>query len=356
VRPIGLDRSLIIWHHHESEHVMRRHIPAPFATPIILLLALIRLLCGGGPSAFAAPPGSPWNEDYFTNTPLVTQDGKTVHFYDDLLKGKAVAINLIYTSCTDVCPLETARLAQVQKLLGDRMGKEIFFYSISIDPKHDSSAVLKAYAEKFQVGPGWLFLTGKQADIALISKKLGLSSLTDVDNSDGHLPSLMIGNEATGQWMRNSAVDNPKFLAVTMRNFLGLRKDREAVKTYAEAPQLPAFDTGANLFRSQCSACHTIGKGDGVGPDLLGVTQSRERGWLARFIKTPERMLAEGDPIAVSLFAKYKNVKMPNLRLGDGDVAALLTYLDAQTAALQTAEAPHGGDGAAHTHEHTHPH
>src|SRR5215470_17728906 len=75
---------------------------------------------------------NPWGADYFPNVPLRTQDGTTVHFYDDLLKGKAVAINLIYTSCKDECPLETARLVQVQRILGDRLGKDLFFYSISI--------------------------------------------------------------------------------------------------------------------------------------------------------------------------------------------------------------------------------
>ena len=122
--------------------------------------------------AFAA---NLWGANYFPNVPLITQDGTTVHLYDDLLKGKAVAINLIYTSCKDECPLETARLVQVQRLLGDRVGKDIFFYSISIDPKRDTPAVLKAYAEKFGVGPGWLFLTGNADDIKLVAKKLGLS-------------------------------------------------------------------------------------------------------------------------------------------------------------------------------------
>ena len=102
------------------------------------------------------------------------QDGKLVHFYDDLLKGKAVAVNLIYTRCTASCPLETAKLAQVQRLLGARVGKDVFFYSISIDPTHDTPLVLKAYAQKFHAGPGWLFLTGKEEDIRLVGRKLGL--------------------------------------------------------------------------------------------------------------------------------------------------------------------------------------
>src|SRR5690348_11471339 len=73
-------------------------------------------------SAFAA---NRWGADHFPNVPLVTQDGTVVHLYDDLLKGRSVAVNVIYTSCKDECPLETARLVQVQKLLGERMGRDI---------------------------------------------------------------------------------------------------------------------------------------------------------------------------------------------------------------------------------------
>src|SRR5712691_3241571 len=133
--------------------------------------------------AFAA---NRWGADYFPNVPLVTQDGATVHLYDDLLKGKSVAINVIYTSCKDECPLETARLVQLQRLLGDRMGKDIFFYSITIDPRRDKPEVLKAYAEKFGVGPGWLFLTGNEEDLKLVIKKLGLSRVRDSASKDGH--------------------------------------------------------------------------------------------------------------------------------------------------------------------------
>src|SRR5262245_16930837 len=82
--------------------------------------------------ASAAQSGR-WGAQYFPNVPLTTQDGTAVHFYDDLLRGKAVVINLIYTHCQHECPLETARLVQVQRLLDDRVGIDIFFYSISIE-------------------------------------------------------------------------------------------------------------------------------------------------------------------------------------------------------------------------------
>ena len=276
--------------------------------------------------AFAA---NRWGADYFPNVPLTTQDGSTVHLYDDLLRGKSVAINVIYTSCKDECPLETARLVQLQRLLGERMGKDIFFYSITIDPKRDTPEVLKAYAEKYGVGPGWLFLTGKEDDIKLVTKKLGLSRRRDAASKDGHSASLMVGNEPSGQWMRNSAVDNPQFLATTIGNFLGW-KNTAPGKSYAEARPL-VLDKGEYFFQSQCSVCHTIGQGDKMGPDLLGASARRDRAWLTRYIMAPDRMLAEGDPIATALFEKYQYARMPNLRLGSEEAAAVLSYIDAQS-------------------------
>src|SRR5262249_45688413 len=238
----------------------------------------------------AACGEGPWGADYFPNVPLTTQDGATVWFYDDLLKGKAVAINLVYTTCKYECPLATARLLQVQKLLADRGGKDLFFYSISIDPKPDTPEVLKAYAKQFGAGPSWLFLTGKDADIKLIARKMGLSSIKDVASRDGHRTSLMVGHEPTGQWMKNSAVDNPQFLAATISPFLGWR-DEKPKTSYAEARPL-TLDKGWYLFRTRCLGCHTIGKGDVVGPDLAGVMTRRDRAWLARYLTEPDRMLA----------------------------------------------------------------
>jgi protein SCO1/2 len=302
----------------------------PKLTAKIMVLALL-----SGAAALLTPAAAvagPWGADYFPNVPLTTQDGKVVRFYDDLLKGKSVAINLIYTRCSASCPLETAKLAQLQKIMGDRVGKDIFFYSISIDPKNDTPAALKAYMAKYHVGPGWLFLTGKEEDIKLISNKLGLASLTDAASRDGHMPSLMIGNEPSGQWMRNSAVDNPRFLAKQIGNFLRWR-DQEPGQSYAVLREPPKVDGGEYLFRSRCATCHTIGKGDGIGPDLANVTRRRDRSWVGRYIVEPDKMLDERDPVAVELFAKYKNVRMPNLSLGAGDVAVLLSHIEKASAA-----------------------
>ena len=294
------------------------------ATACAVVCAAVVLVSQLRPSA-----GERWAADSFPNVPLITQDGATVRFYDDLLKGKAVAINLIYTTCEDECPLETARMVRVQRLLGDRVGKDLFFYSISIDPRRDTPEVLKEYAQKFGVGPGWLFLTGQENDIRLIAKKLGMSYSRNTTSTDGHGTVLMLGDEPTGQWMQNSAEDNPRFLASTIETFLGWRSEQPAT-SYAEAQPL-TLDRGGYVFRTRCLGCHTIGKGDVVGPDLAGVTARRDSAWLARYLAEPDRVLAAGDPIAAALFAKYHQIPMPNLKLDSEDVAALLSYLEAQS-------------------------
>src|SRR5215472_17433347 len=158
-----------------------------FAVLLTTLVSAIAVAMADGP-----------DRSHFPNIELITKDGKKVHFYDDLIKGRIVAIDMIYTTCQYACPLATARLAEVQKKLGARVGEDIFFYSISIDPVHDTPQVLKAYMEKYKIGPGWTFLTGRKEDIDFLSKRLGLYSDPSI-NADGHLPHLLIGNEATGE-------------------------------------------------------------------------------------------------------------------------------------------------------------
>jgi protein SCO1 len=267
------------------------------------------------------------------NVPLITQDGQEVHFYDDVIKGKTVAVNFIYTQCMFACPLETARMAQVQKILGERVGKDIFFYSISIDPDHDTPAVLKEYMQDFDVGPGWTFLTGKRADIDLLAYRLGMTYDPNITagpgpNLDGHTIHLLIGNEPTGQWLRDSSTDNPSVIAHLLTNFIGNSPVvQPAVGRDTEGAPLK-LNVGQYLFVKECAACHTVGQGDKIGPDLKYVARARDREWLERFIREPNKMREDGDPIALALAERYK-VLMPNLGVGDRDLAALLDYLGA---------------------------
>ena len=297
---------------------------------LILLTGLAVNL--GGSLAWAAPPGSAWGVNYFPNVELVTQDGKKVRFYDDLIKDKVFAINFIYTRCTDSCPLETAALRKVQKALGDRMGKDVVFYSISIDGDRDKPDELKDYAERFNVGPGWTFLTGRPEDVTLLRQKLGMY------RSDGqaekalneHGISILMGNEQAGQWIKRSPFEETKALV----RVLGTRLQTKSTATLTgnhEADRVPAQSSGEALFRSNCEACHSIGKEDGLGPGLQGVTKMRDRAWLTRWIKTPDKVLADKDPIAVDLYNRYKKILMPNLRLSDSEVEELIIYMDASS-------------------------
>jgi mono/diheme cytochrome c family protein len=88
-----------------------------------------------------------------------------------------------------------------------------------------------------------------------------------------------------------------------------------------------AAETGQEIFQSKCTACHTIGKGKLVGPDLAGVTSRREEGWLKRQIKEPDRLLAENDPIAMQLLQEANNVPMVPLGLSDAEVVEVIAYL-----------------------------
>ena len=89
-----------------------------------ILLAAIAMLMAAAVSApcSLAAPGNRWGEKYFPNVPVVTQDGKTLRFYDDLIRDKIVVVSFIYTTCADLCPVTTARLSTLQARLGDAMG------------------------------------------------------------------------------------------------------------------------------------------------------------------------------------------------------------------------------------------
>ena len=140
--------------------------------------------------------------------------------------------------------------------------------------------------------------------------------------------------------MQDSAVDNPRFLSISISNFLdrsrnaGLKKPSPvgANPSYAAATAIHA-DSGRYLFATRCAACHTIGHGVRIGPDLLGVTDVRDRSWMAHFIQKPDEMLAQKDPLALLLFKQYNQVQMPNLRLGSEDTQHLIQFLEAQSTA-----------------------
>jgi cytochrome oxidase Cu insertion factor (SCO1/SenC/PrrC family) len=146
---------------------------------------------------------------YFPNTVLLTQENKPVHFYDDLLKGKTVLINFMFTTCTGVCPAMTSNLLKVQSYLGDRVGTNVNMISISVDPTIDTPEALKKYTDNFKVKPGWYFLTGKKEDVDIVLRKVG----GFVKDKNDHTSLLIIGNVETGEWVKVFAMTKPAEIA-----------------------------------------------------------------------------------------------------------------------------------------------
>ena len=126
---------------------------------------------------------------------VLDQDGNVRHFYTDLIKGKTVAINFIFTNCTTICPPLGATFARVQRELG---GKDVHLISVSVDPLTDTPERLKAWGAKFKAAAGWTFVTGNKPEIDQLLRALGASTARRED----HTPSVIIGNDAKDVWTR----------------------------------------------------------------------------------------------------------------------------------------------------------
>lgn len=278
----------------------------------------------------SAPEGSRYNAKYFTNAKVTAHTGQTYDFYDDLIKDKLVVINFIYLSCNDICPLTTARLAEVRTRLGTELGKEIFFYSITMDPERDTPELLKEYAEAFNVGDGWLFLTGQSKVLKALRWRLGERSRTLAE----HRNHLVLGNERTGEWSRTSVyadVDSVVSKIKQLRpEWWASPKNLHRRQVKLETQRIKPV-AGQALFQKACATCHTIGAGVRVGPDLKDVALRREKRWLNDYLIAPDKMRKQGDRIATELADAYPGVVMPNLGLAENDVTDLLSYIQTRS-------------------------
>lgn len=173
----------------------------------------------GGPTAAASPEARDEKaRAYFTNTVLLDQAGKERRFYDDVLRGKVVAISFMFTRCEGACPLITQKLNAVRKELGDAFGSGVHFVSLSVDPKHDSPAALARFATAQRaVHPAWTFLTGQPNDQKRVLKKLGELS----DDPGDHNTGLVVGNVRTGHWQKIRPDAPPAAIAEILRSLAG---------------------------------------------------------------------------------------------------------------------------------------
>lgn len=166
----------------------------------------------GGPAAKPAPRFR--GSTAIPNTPVVDQNGRAFRFYDDLVKDRVVLLNFFFTSCGDTCPLVTENLRKVQDLLGDRMGRDVFMLSVTLQPELETPAILKDYAKLWDVGPGWSFLTGRPAEIEALRRGMGFASADPEDDLvlDNHTGMLRYGNEALDRWAGTPALSRPEWI------------------------------------------------------------------------------------------------------------------------------------------------
>ncbi|HKU78130.1 MAG TPA: SCO family protein [Pyrinomonadaceae bacterium] len=157
-----------------------------------------------------APPEPEENTSTAMRIPDVTvrdQNGKSLNFYTDLVKGKVVAINFVFTTCTTICPPLTATFRRVQQQLAEQKSS-VQLISISVDPAIDTPERLRDFAAKFKVEPGWAFVTGTTSDINSLLQQLGVA----VANKNDHTPMILIGNDQTGYWTRAYGLSSPTSL------------------------------------------------------------------------------------------------------------------------------------------------
>ena len=150
---------------------------------------------------FEPHPASPGVTRY-TNAVLRDQNNNELRFYDDLIRGKQVVVNFMYAECKGACSITTQRMKTIYDLVKDRMGKDLFFYSISIKPQDDTPAALKHYAEMNKADlPGWVFLTGEPYDIQTIRFRLFGMSHPGFDLDEAmHGGMLRILNDGRNSW------------------------------------------------------------------------------------------------------------------------------------------------------------
>jgi cytochrome oxidase Cu insertion factor (SCO1/SenC/PrrC family) len=175
--------------------------------------------------AQAAPAANSTRKMVIPDIVVLDQDGKAVHFYSDLVKDKTVVINFIFTTCTTICPPLAATFARVQQGMGDKVGRDVHFISISVDPLTDTPERLKAWGAKFKAGAGWTFVTGDKQEMDKLLNALGAS----VARREDHTPTVLVGNDAKDIWTRTYGLARTSQMVGLIMNVME-GKTGEAVK------------------------------------------------------------------------------------------------------------------------------
>ncbi|MCB1886747.1 MAG: SCO family protein [Rhodocyclaceae bacterium] len=179
-------------------------------------------------AAMAKPAGAATTFDVdVPNARLQDQEGRSVAFVDDVLKDKVIIVDFVYTTCTTVCPVQSALFNALQNKLADRLGKSVELVSVSVDPRRDTPARLKQAAEKYGSGPNWHWLTGERAEVEDVLRAYGAYT----PNYTEHPPLVLVGDAVNGQWTRFFGFPDMQRIVDAVETTLAARQS----STYAKA-------------------------------------------------------------------------------------------------------------------------
>jgi protein SCO1/2 len=167
------------------------------ALAALFMIASAPVAAGNAPEDKAASEAKA--RDYFSNVELVDQNGRSLKFYDEVLKDNIVVISFIFTNCQSACPLMTRNLTMIRDMLREDERRAIQFVSISIDPLRDTPAAMKEFAQKHEAdNGGWLWLTGQPDDVNFVTQRLG----SYTDDPEAHTTTLLAANVPNAHWTK----------------------------------------------------------------------------------------------------------------------------------------------------------
>ena len=168
---------------------------------------------------------------HLPNLPVISHEGKQYMFYDDLVKDKVVTFNFFFTNCDEICPLVTANIAKVQKLLGDQVGRDIHMYSFTLKPEEDTVNVIREFRKRYDAKPGWTFFTAKPTDMEKLRVALGFTYPDPVIDKDTtqHIGNIRFGNEPLMYWSACPGMAHAPWVAETLEYII--HPDRNRVQS-----------------------------------------------------------------------------------------------------------------------------
>jgi protein SCO1/2 len=159
---------------------------------------------------------------------LVDVDGRAVRFKSEAVDDHIVVVSFIYTSCSTICPVTSAVLADVQdhliSKLGERFGRDVKLISLTVDPVTDTPERLKDYAASFGGTGGWLWLTGDKPRVDRVLTGLGAYAADFTQHSGA----VLVGDAHSGDWTRLFGIPNPSNIVDRVEQLLAAREDARA--------------------------------------------------------------------------------------------------------------------------------